>query len=704
MYIKSEKDLNLKAVWGKGLSEGKNITLAFVLDMQKITKGIIVLSAASCYKVFADGIMLGFGPNRAAHGFARLSEYHFSARYIVVEVHSHYVETFCWIKQKPFFACRVESFNGQNYYTDDFACYIVDDRLKKVQRYSFQRGFAEIYRIRKDSKDLCSGKEIYPCIETEIADLPKLLSSYTNNPLLNVHNPISSVASGVVLIDKNKSVWRDRAHTEIEGYSIEEWEDSATDDASRFDYKANSVIANADMKYETFDFSRAITGFIELEVKAEDKGVVYVLFDEILNENGEIDFTRNETSNVIKWNFEIKGIFNVSSFEPYTARYVCIVCSRNIDCAVRIRDYENPDAQNFSFDCNDERVNRIMTACLNTFSQNSVDILTDCPSRERAGWLSDSWFSSVAELIFTGENKVEKTFLENYIYADCSKVSKGLLPMCYPSDMYYDNIPNWSMWYILEIVKYANIHGKDDIVERSRKRVCDIIEYFTKKENEFGLLEDLDGWVFVEWSVANDASHICGVNVPSNMCYAACLAQAGELYGFDSWVERSQRIRKFIKEHAFDGKFFVDNLVRDKDNKLVCTSNYTEVCQYYAFWFDCVSKGEYPDLFCELINNLGCNRKDGYLPWMGKPNVMYGIYMRIDLLMRNGDRKGVLDECMRYFLPMAEKTGTLWEHNDTRASCVHGFASYVARWLIYAVKGYDVLDVFQTSIKKDCLK
>ena len=39
---------------------------------------------------------------------------------------------------------------------------------------------------------------------------------------------------------------------------------------------------------------------------------------------------------------------------------------------------------------------------------------------------------------------------------------------------------------------------------------------------------------------------------------------------------------------------------------------------------------------------------------------------------------------------MTKKTGTLWEHNGACASCDHGFASYVAKFLIYALTGYDV--------------
>ena len=56
-----------------------------------------------------------------------------------------------------------------------------------------------------------------------------------------------------------------------------------------------------------------------------------------------------------------------------------------------------------------------------------------------------------------------------------------------------------------------------------------------------------------------------------------------------------------------------------------------------------------------------------------------------------GKREEVYKECIALFKKMAETTGTLWEHNSTGASCIHGFAAYAARWLVYALTGYDIV-------------
>jgi alpha-L-rhamnosidase len=48
-------------------------------------------------------------------------------------------------------------------------------------------------------------------------------------------------------------------------------------------------------------------------------------------------------------------------------------------------------------------------------------------------------------------------------------------------------------------------------VDALRPRVLHLLDYFKKFRNEDGLLEKLDGWVFVEWSDANRFVQECAV-------------------------------------------------------------------------------------------------------------------------------------------------------------------------------------------------
>ena len=692
------------AVWAEGQKNQMNRAFAFVLDLGKKQMGEICLSAASCYKVIADGKLMGFGPNRTAHGYARAAVYPFNAQYITVEVQSHFVPNFCWVKREPFFACVLKTESGKEYFAEDFNCFALSDRVQKVRRYSFQRGFCETYINEKDRTALyfCKPQNAFPRVKTEKAELPHLLPSETLNPALSEIFAEKVIDSGYCKTSPEIAVYVDRTETligtVIEGFKRGEWQDFSTDEISRITYLSGAK--SGDYAYETLDFSRIVTGIVEVEIIAGNAGEVFFAFDEILSDEKlkTIKPFRGDTANVFKWTVKKAGVYNLSAFEPYAFRYANVITSAGVKANVKVRAYENPEAGKMLFECDEKKIERIMEAARHTFAHNAVDLLTDCPSRERAGWLSDSFFSSVAERVFTGDNKVERAFLQNYILADKSGHPKGMIPRCYPADYYEEDgfIPNWSLWYILEIYKYFTQYGYDETVEKSRANVEGILNYFVDFENEFGVLEDLKGWIFVEWSAANNSDHINGINVPSNACYYASLLAAAKVYGIKGLKEKAEKVKDYLLKNAYVDGFFVDNLIRNEKGDIIPTENYTETCQYYMFFFKCADKHTHKELFDKMLNEYG---KSDSSASGGNPvkkqltpsNMIYGVYMRLELLMREQKRVELLNECVRYFYDMTQKTGTLWENNTASASCDHGFASYVSRFIIYALFGFDVL-------------
>lgn len=692
------------AVWAEGQKNQMNRAFAFVLDLGKKQMGEICLSAASCYKVIADGKLMGFGPNRTAHGYARAAVYPFNAQYITVEVQSHFVPNFCWVKREPFFACVLKTESGKEYFAEDFNCFALSDRVQKVRRYSFQRGFCETYINEKDRTALyfCKPQNAFPRVKTEKAELPHLLPSETLNPALSEIFAEKVIDSGYCKTSPEIAVYVDRTETligtVIEGFQRGEWQDFSTDEISRITYLSGAK--SGDYAYETLDFSRIVTGIVEVEIIAGNAGEVFFAFDEILSDEKlkTIKPFRGDTANVFKWTVKKAGVYNLSAFEPYAFRYANVITSAGVKANVKVRAYENPEAGKMLFECDDKKIEQIMEAARHTFAHNAVDLLTDCPSRERAGWLSDSFFSSMAERVFTGDNKVERAFLQNYILADKSGHPKGMIPRCYPADYYEEDgfIPNWSLWYILEIYKYFTQYGYDETVEKSRANVEGILNYFVDFENEFGVLEDLKGWIFVEWSSANNSDHVNGINVPSNACYYASLLAAAKVYGIKGLKEKAEKVKDYLLKNAYVDGFFVDNLIRNEKGDIIPTENYTETCQYYMFFFKCADKHTHKELFDKMLNEYG---KSDSSASGGNPvkkqltpsNMIYGVYMRLELLMREQKRVELLNECVRYFYDMTQKTGTLWENNTASASCDHGFASYVSRFIIYALFGFDVL-------------
>ncbi len=364
-----------------------------------------------------------------------------------------------------------------------------------------------------------------------------------------------------------------------------------------------------------------------------------------------------------------------------------------------LREYAYPENKKAAFNSSNLKLNEIYKAARQSFRQNAVDLLTDCPSRERAGWLCDSYFSAIMEKDFTGHSAVAHNFYENYALPDSFKfLPKGMIPMCYPADHYDGSfIPNWAMWFVIQVNDYAQRGGDPILIAKLKPRVEGILTYFKQFENKDGLLENLQSWIFVEWSKANN--FVKDVNYPSNMLYSAVLANAADLYHNEQWRQKSEQVKQTILKQSYNGTFFVDNAIRNKEGKLDVTTNTTEVCQYYAYFFNIANPKTHPELWKKLTAEFGPNRDDKITyPKVFKANAFVGNYLRMDILSRYGLRSQLMKEIQDYFYSMAQQTGTLWEHMGAEASCNHGFASYIGHVLYRDVLGIRHIDYHKKEI------
>jgi alpha-L-rhamnosidase len=286
------------------------------------------------------------------------------------------------------------------------------------------------------------------------------------------------------------------------------------------------------------------------------------------------------------------------------------------------------------------------------------------------------------EYALTGKCVVERAFLDNFILAEkLPHVPEGMLPMCYPAD-HTDGIfiPNWAMFYVLELEEYLRRSGDRDLIDRARARMMALCDFLAGYENDDGLLEKLPSWVFVEWSRANEL--VQDVNFPSNACYSAVLDAMDRMYHLPDFAQKAKRIRAYIRDHARIGEFFCDNALRGEDGSLTLSGDCTEVCQYYMFYFGVVSPESDPGLWHILADEFGPDRMSkGLYPHIFPANSFIGNYLRQDLLDRYDRGEQILREIKGYFLYMADTTGTLWEHATDNASCNHGFASHVVYWM-----------------------
>lgn len=631
-----EEFLEARAVWAEGRETEKNLTLSFLSEVRGGLFGrkVDVRIAASCdYRLFLNGEFVAHGPCVAAHGYYRMDEYTLRLKpglnHIAFEVAGYNEPSYYLLDQPSFLQAEVVARKATGKVLSatgrDIRAFEPGQRRQDIHRFSFQRPFAEEYTLDSDCFAWRYGvTEGIP--EVDLAIQP----------------------------DKN-IIRRGVAYP---------------------DYRMHDAEPRTD---KVFAFETNSSGFLIADVEVLEPSKLVLKFDELLGDDGHVSTKRLKCESYVTFKLQ-PGSYTLETFEPYTMQYVETEIEGSASVkAIRMRDYCNSDVHKGTFRSSDAGLNRLFETARETLRQSSLDIFMDTPSRERAGWLCDSYFSSRVAFDLSGNTRLEHNFLENYLLPEkFGDIDEGMLPMCYPSDHWNHNyIPNWAMWFVIELEEYLARSGDRELIDRARRRVYDLIDYFKPYKNEFGLLEHLSKWVFIEWSAA--ARYVQDVSFPSNMLYSGMLDAAARLYGDDALAEEAEALRETIRKMSFDGEYFCDNAVR-KDGALERTGNHTEACQYYAFFFDVATPGLHPELFTRLVNEFGPSRTPENDPYPDVPfaNAFIGNYLRLEILSREGYTRDVLENINGFFAKMADITGTLWENMSTSASCNHGFASHIA--------------------------
>ena len=683
-------------VWVADRAEAMNQFVGFrgEFEAKNGAKAVLEIHGSTVYRIYVNGEFAGFGPARGPRGFFRVDEWDVSrfvrdgTNAIAVEVSAYNVNTYCNVDH-PAFVCAEVKVDGRSVLSTPDGFVAVDlPRVVKCSRFSFQRAFGEAYRLTSGAWDWRT-KPVAEPLPLERRPAVKTLPRRASYPEFAKLQPVRRRATKVEVDSAAKtkgSRFIDNVDGRIfRGFRKSELEIDIYDEIQRV--KTLSSEPSNDVREfrlaagegAILELVRDSTGFFGATVEVERPGRVMLMFDEILRD-GTVAAARLDVANAVVWDFEEPGTYRVENFEPNTFKWGHLM-ALSADVAVSglyFREFKNPDAAKFGFSCDDPELSRVFEAARETFAQNAVDVFTDCASRERAGWLCDSWFSARVSRLLTGSNALEDLFIENYALADGFDVAEGMLPMCYPAD--HPNgvfIPNWAMWFVFELDDYAKRGGDRELIESLRPRLVKLVEFLRGYRNSDGLLEKLPGWVFVEWSRCNDL--VQDVNYPSNMAWAEMLDCMDRLYGMKELAREAGKVREAVRRQSWNGEWFCDNAVRQSDGTLKISGERTETCQYYAFFFRTATPETHPTLWRRMVSDFGpSRRRTRKWPEIWPSNAFIGNYLRLEVLSRAGLGEMVNREISGYFLGMADTTGTLWEHDAPTASCCHGFASYVA--------------------------
>jgi alpha-L-rhamnosidase len=727
------------SVWPEGRGSVWNQLVGFysAFDSSSLETVMLRVTAADYYRVWCNGQFAGYGPARTAHGYARVDEWSLDGllqdgtNHVAIEVLSYGVVSYAHAMQPPFLQAEVVSRDTVLAATscdagpDAFSARICSERVQKVERYSGQRPFAEAYRLKAGCYEWRVGKDMGPGVACEAVDQSVLLPRGVRYQTFDRIVPETRVACGpAVFQDPPPAPLRLRVRDNVNpdiglGFRIADYDVDilgglhplafpVEDDA--VSVAGECIIRNmAADTHVLYDFGVIRAGFLGVRLRCEQSATVYLVFDEQRRRMDAPDYGLGVGA--IRLDLE-PGSDDFESIDAYSLRYLRVV-ALGADVTLEelyLREFAHPATDHASLDTEDADLRRIFAAARQTFRNNAPDLFLDCAGRERGGWPCDAYFTARVEKLLTGETRVERNFLENFLLPDSFRnIPAGMLPHCYPSDRNMPGgfIPNWALWFFIQFAEYAERSSDPSLLTLAEKRFRALLAYLSSFLNPEGLLEDLAGWVFVEHSPANN--YTSGVNHPTNLVYAAALDAGARLFGCEEWARQAAGIRDAVRRESWDGRWFADQSVR-VDGALQRTAGRTETCQYHAFRFGIADPQRDAGLWQRLLTEYGpfgeahkrcwsspvAQWNHRYAPWdegatwpteLIPANLFYGGMLRLELLARYGEQDRLLREIKAIFGPQAELGGTLWEGFDSACSCSHGFASRVAEQILMHLSG-----------------
>ena len=596
----------------------------------------LYIGAHSVYRIRINGEVSGYGPARAPHGFARIDAYgfHLEAQRNALEIELfHESRANYFIPKGPLFLiAEIRDDEGNVLLAtgrgDDFACYRNPWRWWCGYEHSDQRFSMECYDFTK--------RKVNEKLSLETA--VKLQYIERQSPMADLDSIIEADFISEGTIGELPRPFHD--------YCVK-----------RYNPNFEPCFSSSNWRFQCVK-----TGFLRFSFKAKKDVLFHVIYGELQPEEGILNHNVWWGNYIVPIQMAAGQQIDFECLDVHTLQFCSVVFPPETLEVSRcsLREYAFPR----HFVHNPSPENLLAKAAEETFRQCTVDVFCDCPDRERAAWLCDSFFSARSAFILTGNTLLEEVFIDNFMASPDVFLDgrKGLFPMCYPADT-SDTIPQWTLWFILEIDEYMNKrNGQIDYPHICKGRILQVLEWFRAYQNADGLLEDVPGWNFIDCSEASNFAS--GVNYPTNLLFAKVLDAIGSWYNDAELSNDADRIRHLVRKQGM-----LSDRLRDSDHWQATS----EAAQYYALYFAA-------DLFSEISLE---NAKD--TPY--SCGLLMAKMMRYEILHRNGKYAELQRELNADFLPSVQRSGTFWEKLYgavpllEQTSCCHCFPTAIIQWL-----------------------
>jgi alpha-L-rhamnosidase len=320
--------------------------------------------------------------------------------------------------------------------------------------------------------------------------------------------------------------------------------------------------------FYVFNMGQNLSGFPTIKVKGKKGQTVRVWVGEGLNDDGTIG--QGRSGKPYYYDYTLKGD-GVEEWQPkfsyYGFQYVQIeninyekTEDKNLPTLVDLKSnfIYNSAGEAGTFESSNVIFNKAHELINNSIKSNFQSVFTDCPQREKLGWLE--------EIHLNGPGLMFNYNLESYIPAIMQNISdgqreNGLIPTIVPEYVVFGgdftDSPEWGVTGVILPWMYYEYYGDVSLLEKYYPVMKNYVDYLGTKATNHILSYGLGDWYDYGTHAAGYSKNSpIALSATSHYFYGASLvAKAAKLLNKTEDIQKYETLTSDIK-NAFNAAFF----------------------------------------------------------------------------------------------------------------------------------------------------
>ena len=319
-----------------------------------------------------------------------------------------------------------------------------------------------------------------------------------------------------------------------------------------------------------YDLGQNFSGIVRLAVKGPEGSTVELWPAELLDEH--TDITQNHSGAPYHWDYTLKGSSETEVWQPrftyYGQRYIKALGAvpsdaPNPDNLPVIREITGLhtclNAEEVgSFECGEPLFNRIHDLIDWAIRSNSQSVLTDCPHREKLGWLEEAHLMQGSLMYRYDYHKLYKKILRDM---QTAQWENGCIPTIAP--MYvmfadgFEDTPEWGSAFIVSAWQAYRWYGDASLFEEHYPAMKRYVEYLDSRADDGIVAYGLGDWYDIGPGFPG-YSQLTSNGLTATAIYyydTLLLSKMAQVLGLDEDAEHYFRHSEEIKE-SFNRKFY----------------------------------------------------------------------------------------------------------------------------------------------------